>query len=154
MAGKVTRDLAERFWEKVDRRGPDECWPWSGARNGNYGKVLWYGKMARAHRVAFLLRHGRWPGECACHTCDNRACCNPDHLFEGTRADNLRDMTAKGRRALHSRHGSAKLTWEAVKEIREMATTMTHRALALRFGVSFQQISKIVNHENWSGDGE
>lgn len=91
----------ERFWAKVLKGGPDECWPWTGARNPHgYGKL----KIKRtrmvitAPRFAFAVHFDVDPGEqCVLHRCDNRACCNPNHLFLGSQLDNLADMRAKGR---------------------------------------------------------
>lgn len=95
------RDFATRFWLLVDKRGPDECWPWAGgARSHNgYGE---YGHASRgkvrAHRVAYELTHGPIPdGLSICHHCDNPPCCNPAHLFAGTTLDNARDRAQKGR---------------------------------------------------------
>jgi hypothetical protein len=93
--------LEERFWRRVDRRGPDECWPWTGHLGVDGYGVLWRRRrvLVRAHRLSLQFKLGRdLPSEvCACHTCDNRVCVNPAHLVEGTRADNNRDMFAKGR---------------------------------------------------------
>lgn len=89
---------AERFWAKVDKRGPDACWPWLASRcDSGYGKFR-VGKMTRSHRVAFELGGGEIPdGQCVLHRCDNPACCNPAHLFVGTFNDNVQDMVRKGR---------------------------------------------------------
>jgi hypothetical protein len=91
-----------RFRAKVDVRGPDECWPWMACLNTyGYGAfTIGYGAARRtekAHRVAFFLEHGRWPVPYGYHRCDNRPCCNPAHIFEGTAVDNNADMRAKGR---------------------------------------------------------
>ncbi len=95
--------IEERFWPKVDQRGPDECWPWMAyiapdgyGRIGEGGK---YGRKLGAHRVSLELALGRplREGMDSCHTCDNRLCVNPAHLFEGTRDANVQDMMSKGR---------------------------------------------------------
>lgn len=103
-----TRTLAERFWPKVDQSGgPDACWPWVGARDPNgYGRVYIDGNGRLAHRVAFLLAHGRWPANGALHACDNPPCCNPAHLFDGDQAANLADAASKGRCAAGNTHPS------------------------------------------------
>jgi hypothetical protein len=100
----------ERFWSKVARGAPDECWPWLGARAAKgYGLFWWNGRMVKAHRVAFFLEHGRWPEPCGLHRCDHPACCNPSHVRDGTPADNAQERNAKGRHAHGARAGNARL---------------------------------------------
>lgn len=92
--------LARRYWMKVDKRGPNECWPWLGMTTTfGYGRIKFAGQKLLAHRVAFELANGRppAPGMNVCHTCDWPPCQNPAHYFEGTTADNLADMKTKGR---------------------------------------------------------
>lgn len=91
---------AASFWAKVERRGPDECWPWVGARKPRgYGNVRIDGKYRLAHRVAWELATGTTiPSGCiVMHRCDNPPCCNPAHLLMGTMKDNTADMRRKGR---------------------------------------------------------
>lgn len=92
--------MVGRFLSNV--RVSDKCWTWSGHRNKlGYGKMTFCfsnkPKTVSAHRVAFALAHGRWPEPQCLHRCDNPRCVRPSHLFEGTQADNLADMRAKGR---------------------------------------------------------
>ena len=87
------------FWERtvVTDSG---CWEWTGCRlPTGYGHIGFYqNRNCGTHRVAWILTHGDIPkGLCVCHKCDNPPCINPDHLFLGTRADNVHDRDAKGR---------------------------------------------------------
>ena len=114
----------QRFWRYVDRRSPDECWPWMAGRtssDGNgYGVSYAFsrgaGKRGRenhAHRIALSLNLGRpiTPGAHVLHSCDNKWCCNPAHLREGTHAENMRDNKIRGlayrhtEAVTHCKHG-------------------------------------------------
>jgi hypothetical protein len=91
--------IAERFWAKVEKRGPRECWPWTGARASKDGRGRFSvnGRNRLAPRVAWALTNGCDPVGCVCHSCDNPSCVNPAHLWVGTVRDNNLDMFAKGR---------------------------------------------------------
>jgi len=93
--------LEQRFWRKVDRRGPDECWPWTGGKTPcGYGLIRssGHGHLRQTHRVSWILANGSIPrGMCVLHSCDNPPCCNPAHLWLGTHAENMADRDAKGR---------------------------------------------------------
>lgn len=93
---EITAEEA-RFWSKVDRAG--DCWLWCAAVGSHgYGVFRSNGKAVTAHRFAYQSTRGEIPpGLLVCHTCDNRRCVRPDHLFVGDVGDNNRDMVAKGR---------------------------------------------------------
>lgn len=93
----------QRLLASFERKGQDECWPWTGHMDvGGYG-FFWRGRRSRphrthAHRVLYQMRYGPIPpGLQACHHCDNRRCVNPRHIFLGTHKDNADDRERKGR---------------------------------------------------------
>lgn len=88
-----TEPVQRRFWAKVRQSAPEACWPWEGYTSpSGHGLTSHESLPIGAHRKAWVLTHGPIRGEqCVLHRCDNKLCCNPDHLYLGTRADNMID---------------------------------------------------------------
>lgn len=151
----------KRFWEKVDKRGPNDCWNWRVSTNTDgYGQFAFYPEKGarkanlQAHQIAFFLVKGTIPdGLCVCHTCDNRKCNNAAHLFLGTHQVNIRDRDQKGRHVAFrgSENTTAKLVEEQVQQIRIHWFVHHTRVeeLAAAFGVSDSCIKGIVYGANW-----
>ena len=153
----IGRPLADRLWEKITVGGPDDCWEWQGALDsGGYGHIVdESGRARKAHRVVMKLSGVNVGDLDVCHTCDNRRCCNPRHLFLGTHLDNMRDRDLKGRTVLPppcpgARNGQARLTERDVDEIRWLhAANHPPRKLARAFGVSRGAIALVVSRKTW-----
>jgi hypothetical protein len=94
MPGKKGFTIEQRFWPKVLKT--PTCWLWVAATRNGYG-VLGGGRrgtpLVYAHRLSYQMHSGSGipSGKEICHTCDVRACVNPDHIYLGTRSDNMRD---------------------------------------------------------------
>ena len=98
----IDQKYIDRFWSKVDKNAANGCWEWLDKLDPNGygrtylvedGKKKWY----FAHRLSLKLNNVNIDNLVACHHCDNPKCVNPEHLFLGTQADNMRDMKDKGR---------------------------------------------------------
>ncbi len=113
-----------------------------------------YGQLGRhdyAHRVSYELHKGPVPrGKLVCHSCDTRACVNPDHLWIGTQGDNLADMAKKGRSTRGASNPQAKLTEQQVLDMWDLHEAGEYQAeIAAQFGVHAQYVSLIFRGHRW-----
>lgn len=140
-------DRDDRFWSKVDIGNANECWEYKEALHPSGYGAYWdpnRGKGIRSHVYAFEDVHRDLEeDEEIRHKCDNRACCNPNHLTCGTRQDNMRDKCRRGRQ---NSVGTSVFDDEHVIRIRELYWNegFSQNALAEVFGVSQPCISNIV----------
>lgn len=151
----VRRSLSDRLLLKLNHVPQTGCWEWQGSRNefghgslsdGNLSGKGW--RLIKAHRASWEIAFGKIPaGLIVCHKCDNPPCCNPSHLFLGTKADNSADMVAKGRSKRGNLRPQAKLTADDVRAIR--ASVEKQAVLAARYGVRQSHISSIRSHHAW-----
>jgi hypothetical protein len=145
----------DRLLSNVEYDTNGGCWLWAGCDvTSGYGRLFVNGKRVGAHRLSWEVHRGPIPdGLFVCHRCDVRQCCNPDHLFLGTAAENIRDTYAKGRGVNNrgSRSGSAKLTEGLAKRVAAaLADGEEQSAVARRFGVTQSAVSRIRLGRAWS----
>jgi hypothetical protein len=100
--------------------------------------------------VSFFLAHGRWPDPCGCHSCDNRPCCNPAHIWEGTRAANMKDCQRKGRIARGSQNGQAKMKESQVRQaLKWRSKGWTYKRIATRLNVPLSTVGHACDGNTW-----
>ncbi len=158
--------VAERFWKKVAKRGPNDCWLWTGAIElSGYGK-LYAGRSDRgislfvgAHRLSWEIANGRSvpDGLHVLHSCDIPLCVNPAHLRAGSNTDNVGDRSQRRRGKEHRQRGeandNAKLTEVQVREIIAELRRLPRRsqaAIAADFGIKQPQVSRIMLRQSWA----
>jgi hypothetical protein len=151
----MAKFVESRFWKKVNKT--EYCWEWMGSRHPDgYGYIIYNGFLARAHRVSWEIHFGTIPeGMIICHTCDNRGCVNPTHLFIGNQSDNVKDMINKGRSPCIGHGGEtnvkAKLTQQDVDNIRILISEgYTNKYISNKYNVAPHTISYIRHGKSWT----
>ena len=149
----------DSFMSKIKMGAIDECWPFMAyVHREGYGQFRFNtGRRARvipSNRMAWMVFVGTDPGDLfVCHTCDNKLCVNPRHLFLGTPRDNVMDMMRKGRNYVQvgPRGYHWKLNQEQVDLIRDAHGRLgqTVSQLSRKFNVSRSTIGRIISHQTW-----
>lgn len=148
MRKHTAKDIVEGFWKQVEKT--PTCWNWTGYQTNNgYGRhYIGNQKKIVAHRFSYALQFGQIPDDSlVCHTCDNRLCVNPAHLFIGSQKDNMADMVSKERQSRGEGTYQSKLTDNDVLEIRQ--SPLRQFELARKYGVDKNTIRYIIRGETW-----
>lgn len=132
------------FWSRVNKTTDSGCWEWTeGLSTSGYGVYCLNNNRRQAHRVSWFYTYGVWPSKFVCHTCDNRKCVRPDHLFEGSQKDNMEDAAKKGRIC-------KKFTKDTVLNILNMKRKgMSTIDVVTIVGCSQSFVNKIMSGEIW-----
>lgn len=159
---KIPINLSEtninRFWSKVGfTANPNCCWEYNGTVNERgYGYIDLIHEDKRqkfkAHRLSYFLTNKKDPvGYVVMHNCDNRKCCNPNHLELGSDKNNLEDCKKKGRNNIGEKNGQAVRTKEQVLEIRKLFSDgiMSRHEIANKFKIPYNSVVSIILRRDW-----
>ena len=140
-----------RFWSKVDPAPIQCCWEWRACKTPDgYGRFHLNNQILYAHRVAYQLAKSEIPeGLIVRHTCDNPACCNPDHLILGTQVDNMADKINRQRcnPPKGEQHYNSKLTAEQAIEVYN--SPLTQDEIAKLYNIDQSIVSRIKHKDTW-----
>lgn len=134
------------------RGGNQKCWEWQGSVQANgYGRITHRRRTQYAHRFIWEAFNGPIPaGMDVCHTCDNRRCVNPAHMFLGTRRDNMIDAKIKNRLQRGADRYNSVLTDEKVRHARKLRKDgQKVKDIAREMGVKPQTLAKAIRGKTW-----
>lgn len=153
------KTVEERFWSRITKHGQmhptnprlGRCWEWQGLQGKRgYGVTLYLDKNRLVHRIAWHLKHGKFPDMMLLHSCDNRICVNTNHLREGDHADNTDDMVSRNRQSKGEHRPNAKLTDADIRAIRAAENVWgVQTELSKQYGVNTGAISRIRRGIIW-----
>lgn len=157
----MKQEYINRFLRRIKKT--ESCWLWmnkDGTDSPDTYGAFWTGSDDRhlAHRLSYEIHKGPIPeGKLIMHSCDNRRCVNPEHLFIGTIKENILDAVSKGRHSHGEREPNSKLTDSAVRYIRKVYRfrdpVFNLKNLAKRFRVDESLISRVVLGKCWKHIG-
>jgi predicted XRE-type DNA-binding protein len=175
---RTEQELAEIITACSINTNEKGCWLWTGKLNSTGYGTLGGLNQSGTHRVSYRVFIGDPGTKMVLHKCDVRNCCNPEHLWLGTREDNMQDCAKKGRngstlyperRPRGSSHwtkqpgvklvgqrgekcSTSKLTSRQVEQLRALYKTgnITQKQLGIQFGISQSQVGRIVRGERWA----
>lgn len=153
----LPKDPRQHLFDNIEVNAITGCWNWTGNLfQGGYGvykcKALTGRKQINASRASWMIHNGPIEAkQFVCHSCDNRRCCNPDHLFLGDAKKNMEDCVAKDRMNKGEDRPMSKLTEEKVIELRALFSkgALTYRAAAKKYGVATSCIVSAVKRKTW-----
>ena len=165
---KRYKNLQDKIKDNIVVDSITGCWNWIHAKFTNgYGCIVWENRTYSTHRAAYIAWKGKIKkGLYVCHSCDNKGCCNPKHLWVGTVQDNMRDRNNKNRQAFGDRNGTrthpekrkyaednskSKVTADQVRNIRSRYRLgrSTTKELSEHYGLCVEQIRRIIRKEYW-----
>lgn len=133
------KEQLEKHLEHTVQVTADGCWLWTGALQKGYACMNVGGTVVRVSRLMFEYIHGRPPKNHACHRCNVSACVNPNHIYDGTQSDNIKQAVADGR--VKPPQKTDELTRKLIKEL--LALGYSQRETAWLAGVGEATVSRL-----------
>jgi len=159
-AGKP-QNTPEVLWSKVDVKSKNECWPWKGSIENGYGRTWINDKGYYAHRVIFNLANpnmielkaptNKKAKGFLMHLCDNRICCNPNHLQVATLRENNLDMHQKGRvkHKIGGDHHRSVFTNQQIEEIMDLRQNgLTMSMIAKKINANKSTVKSLIRRKS------
>lgn len=146
-------DGDRRFWNKVDIKGPEDCWNWLGVISRGHGQVRRDTVLMYAHRYSYMLCRGQITEDRQClHKCNNGKCVNPNHLYLGNDGDNTTDKIAHNRMALLPE--APRFSMAEILEIRRLVKSgISQQRIASEFHCCQMTISNYIRNSQYCKEG-
>lgn len=148
----VGETFEERFWSRVNRTSDTtQCWEWMAGRGSNgYGEIKFNGKPYGSHIIAWYLTNQIMPTLQILHSCDNKVCCNPNHLREGTHQENMQDKVDRNRQQRGEKVNFAKLKeFQVIEILKLFKIGRSNKEIAEIYNVTSEAINLIRLGKNW-----